>query len=53
MLHSRNTNNKINKLHERTLRYVYHDYSLMLKVLHQKKNKWFNHYNIKTLHRVI
>ena len=51
MFYSKTTNNKINKLHEMTVRLVYDDYTLMFDELVKKKNNSFtvHHYNIQTL----
>ena len=50
MFYSRHTNNKINHLHERTLRLVYNDYELTFNELLEKDGSFtVHHYNIQTL----
>ena len=50
MFYSRNTNNKINKLHERALRLVYDDYVSRFEELLEKDNSFTIHrYNIQAL----
>ena len=50
MFYSRTTNHKINKLHERTLRLVYDDYTSTFDELPEKDNSFTgHHYNIQTL----
>ena len=50
MFYSRNTNNKINQLHERALRLVYDDYELPFEKLLEKDGSFtVHHYNIQTL----
>ena len=50
MFYSRTTNNKINKLHERTLTLVYDDYTSTFDELLEKDNSFtVHHYNIQTL----
>ena len=50
MFHSRTTNNKINKLHERTLRLVYNDYTTPFVELLDKDNSFsIHHSNIQSL----
>ena len=50
MFYSRGTNNKINRLQERALRFVYDDYSSSFHVLlKQDKSFTIHHYNIQTL----
>ena len=50
MFYSRGTNNKVNRLQERALRFVYDDYSSSFDVLlKQDKSFTIHHYNIQTL----
>ena len=50
MFHSRTMNNKINRLHERTLRLVYSDYkSSFCELLEQDKSSSIHHKNIQSL----
>ena len=50
MFYSRNTNHKINLLHERALRLVYNDYELPFEKLLEKDGLFTaHHYNIPTL----
>ena len=50
MFHSRNTNNKINRLHERALRIVYNDYKSSFENLLETDGSFsVHHYNIQTL----
>ena len=50
MFYSRGTNNKINRLHERALRFVYDDYSSSFAELLKVDNSFtIHHYNIQTL----
>ena len=50
MFYSRTTSNKINKLHERTLRLVYDDYVSKFEELLERDNSFtVHHYNIQTL----
>ena len=50
VFYSRGTNNKINRLQERALRFVYDDYSSSFDVLlKQDKSFTIHHYNIQTL----
>ena len=50
MFYSRNTNNKINQLHERALRLVNDDYELSFERLLEKDGSFtVHHYNIQTL----
>ena len=48
MLHSRNTNSKINKLREMVLRLVYHDYKTFEELLEKDKSFILHHYNVHT-----
>ena len=50
MFYSRQTNNKINHLHERALRLVYNDYYSTFEELFEKDGSFtIHHYNIQTL----
>ena len=49
MFYSRGTNNKINRLQEGALRFVYDDYSSSFDVLLKQDKSFYNHYNIPTL----
>ena len=50
IFHSRTINNKINRLHERTLRSVYSDFKSSFKSLQMKDNSFSNHEkNIQSL----
>ena len=49
MLYSRKTNNRINKLHGRSLRLVYNDYELFEDFLTKDGSFTVHHYNIQTL----
>ena len=50
MFHSRTLNNKINRLHERTLRIVYSDYkSSFCELLEKDKSFSIHHKNIQSL----
>ena len=50
MFHSRTLNNKINRLHERTLRIVYSDYkSSFCELLEKDKSFLIHHKNIQSL----
>ena len=49
MFYSRKTNNRINKLHERTLRLVYNDYESFEDLLTKDGSFIVHHYNIETL----
>ena len=50
MFYSRGTNNKINRLHERAISFVYDDYSSSFDVLlKQDKSFTIHHYIIQTL----
>ena len=50
MFYSRNTDNKINLLHERALRLVYDDYKLSFDKLLEKDGSFtIHHFNIQTL----
>ena len=50
MQHSRKLNNKINRIHERALRYVYFDYSSSFKELLERDNSFtIHHKNVQSL----
>ena len=50
MFYSRNTNRRINHLHERALRLIYDDYELTFEELLEKDGSFIiHHYNIQTL----
>ena len=53
MLHSRTMDNKINRLHERSLRIIYSDQSSSFEELLERDKSFYNHFkNIQSLYCV-